>query len=126
MKQLLDYWPLLLFVINAVTTGVALSLRQLAQKEVKAVVEAAVSQLAAEDRRIEGITDEHDHRLTVLEQGVKNLPTKEDMAKLAHSIAGISQSQAAQGATLAAVKESAGQTKEAVDRLYRYFLEKGA
>lgn len=126
MKLLLTYWPLLLFVINAVTTGVAWSLRQLAQKEVKALVDASHSVLAAEDRRIEQVTDAHAHRLTVLEEGMKNLPTKEDLARLATSIAAIGQTQAAQGAKLDAVKESAGSTQDSVDRLYRYFLEKGA
>ena len=125
MNKLIEYWPIALFLINAITTGVAWSLRKLAQTEVKAMVDASHAQLAAEDRRIEEITAGHGKRVTVLEEGVKNLPTKDDLARVMAAIAAIGQAQSAQGAKLDAVKEAGKSTQDSVDRLYRYFLEEG-
>lgn len=134
MSRILEYWPVLGFIINAVTAWGIWSVRQLTKREIGEAVSGANAsweqrhQIAearrdthAEDMR-EGLAD-HERRLTVVEEGIKALPTREDIRGIERGIAELARNLSGATATMAAVKESNHATQAAVDRLYRYQLE---
>lgn len=125
MTRFLEYWPVLLVILNAIATWAAWSLRQLAKNEVRAIVSAAAADLAATDDHTAGRVDDLGDRLLTLEEAVRHLPTGEDVDRLTAAVATVDKSVAAQSATLAAVKEAGLATQAGVDRLYRFFLERG-
>lgn len=126
MQSVLQFWPVLLVILNAITGWAAWSLRQLAKNEVRAIVTAAARELAATDDHTAGRVDDVVGRLTTLEEAVKHLPTGDDVDRLTAAVATVDKSVGAQSATLAAVKEAGLATQASVDRLYRFFLERGA
>lgn len=125
MQTLLQYWPILLVIGNVVAAAATWSMRQQAKNEASAIVEAAVSELVATDAHTSSRVDDVVGRLTALEEAVKHLPTGEDVDRLTAAITAVDKSVASQSATLAAVKEAGLATQAGVDRLYRFFLERG-
>ncbi|MDP1962401.1 MAG: DUF2730 family protein [Reyranella sp.] len=124
MKTVLQYWPILLVIMNCLAVWIAWSLRQLATHEVVVHVDRALGPLVAADARLAEEVEDQGGRLAKLEESVKHLPRREDIERLAASVAGVDKAVAAQNATLQSVKESGRATQDAVDRLYRYFMEK--
>ncbi len=134
MTRILEYWPVLGFIINAVTAWGIWSVRQLTKREIGEAVAQADSAWErrhqnAETHRAEFADDvrdglaDHERRLTVVEEGIKALPTREDIRGIERGIAELARNLSGATATMAAVKESNHATQAAVDRLYRYQLE---
>lgn len=126
IEAILKYWPVLLVLLNGFTAWLAWSLRQLARREVSVEVSAAIAPLLRADAKLAEDVDEQGERLVALEESVKHLPRREDIDKLTAAVAAVDKALAAQRATLDAVQASGRATQDSVDRLYRFFLEKGA
>ncbi len=114
VKQLLQYWPILLFAFNIITAWAAWSLRQLAKNEIN----AAVAKLQAKDDLICLEVNEHDTRLTkaegkidALRQSVLDLPTRFDLEKVAGDVRGVAREVSAANA--------------GIDRIEGYFIQLG-
>lgn len=123
-EWLVKSMPLVGLALNAFLAWIAWSLRQLAKTEVERIVAAAVEKLAAVDKNLGETVDDHSDRLLKLEEGFKALPQQEDFRRLESALADLAKGQARSDATLQGVKESNVATQNAVDRLYRYMLER--
>ena len=128
MDWLAKFMPLLValavLAVNAFMAWVCWSMRQLAKTEVERIVAAAVEKLQAADKTIGETVDDHADRLLILEKGFEALPQQDDFRRLEAALAEVSKGQARSDATLVSVKESNVATQNAVDRLYRYMLER--
>lgn len=89
MSELLKYWPVALFALNALTAWAAWSLRQVAKDEIAKLA----SKLQGEDAKLADVIDGHDTRLTQLdgrighvEGEIQKLPTKADIERLAGEV----------------------------------------
>lgn len=126
IKIILQFWPILALALQGLTAWIAWSMHRLATDQVHGIVRDAVAPLVEVDQKLAREIDSHGDRLTTLEEAVKHLPTGEDVDKLTAAITSVDRNVAAQSATLVAVQEAGRATQNSVDRLYRFFLEKGA
>ncbi|WP_165184744.1 DUF2730 family protein [Caulobacter soli] len=130
MTTFLKFWPVLVIVLNALTVWIAWSLRQLAKNEVERIVAAAVDLLKKADAEassrlatvVEDV-DEHDTRLTKLEEQLKALPQRADFERLEHGFSDLKAVVNGNAATLLGVEKGQENTQKAVDRLTNYLLE---
>lgn len=118
MRTALNYWPIVVFVLNLGILWICWSLRQLAITEVKKLVDAAVASLTRVDEQAEAAIDDHETRLTraekdveAIRQDIAKLPTKADLARLEGEVKSVGTQ--VQGA------------KAGIDRIEQFFLAKG-
>lgn len=118
MTTLLKYWPIALFVINLVTVWFCWSLRQLAQTEVRALVDAAVKPVVTQTEALKLRVDDHHDRLTLqtsliaeIRADIEGLPSKADLVRVEGEIKTV-------GAAVAAA--NAG-----IARIESFFIERG-
>ena len=111
LKDLLPYWPVFSFLLNAlvalVLLAATLKMREVARSEAKAATDPIVADVDALETRV----TEHNGRIGVLEKDVLNLPTKEDIARV-------------EGKVEAGSREI-GAVARGVGRIEGYFLEAG-
>lgn len=112
--QLIKLWPIAVVVLNAAgLIGMAL-LRSLMKTEIA----ASKTSLEARDKELAALIDVHDTRLTVAEgaiteirNDIRDLPTKEDLARVEGAVKAVEREVTATGA--------------GVSRLESFFLKRG-
>lgn len=118
MRTALNYWPIVVFVLNLGILWICWSLRQLAISEVKKLVDAAVASLSQADSEAEAAIDDHETRITraekdveAIRQDIAKLPTKADLARVEGEVKSVGTQ--VQGA------------RAGIERIEGYFLAKG-
>jgi predicted nucleic acid-binding Zn-ribbon protein len=118
VKSLVEYWPIIVVALQAVTAWAAWSLRTLAKKEIVETVALSEARTARETARLDARVDEHGDRLLRAESGltearkdIESLPTKADIARLEGQVAGVGRE----------VKSAA----DGIHRLEVFFIQKG-
>ena len=114
MKSFIEYWPVLVVVLQALGVWVCWSMRQMTKSDIK----LETDKLAVEDRRLAADIDVLDTRTTKVEgrvdehaKDILDLPTKADLARV-------------EGEARGAYRESAA-ANAGIQRLEGHLIAKG-
>lgn len=107
LKELLQYWPVLLVILQVATVVITWWLKDLAEREVERKVKVERDRIAV----LEGRMSTADNHILDLTKDVENLPTKADIARLEGEVRGVGRE------VLAA---NAG-----IERIEGYFIARG-
>jgi hypothetical protein len=102
-----DYWPIAATALQGLLVWVAWSLRQVAKAEIAAVDTKFTDKFDDHDVRIQGV----ESRMATAEGDIKELPTKEDLARIEGEVKGVG------------IKVSTANA--GIQRIENFFLQRG-